>query len=118
MKQVRKESKKMILNLEDIWKHKDKAIAALASATTPVQSKPAIAQAVAPVKAPEVLPKDETMLLKEAFQNALDIPFQFGKDKWVKFEGGQLLIGERKFALKLSDGGVFSPEVSSIQLVG
>lgn len=77
MKALRKESRQTIVNLEDFWKYKDKAIITIniLPSVVAATATPQVATAT-PVKPPEV-PKDEKTLLVEAFRIENNLPFDF-----------------------------------------
>lgn len=62
-------------------------------------------------------PKDDgrTVLVK-AFESADKIPFKF-ENETVDFNDRKLIIGTKRFELKLSSGGFIEPSVSDIELL-
>ena len=96
------------ISLKEILSYKDTAILAM---NTEINHATVIARANDTQKVTE-----KTALMK-ALENADNIPFQFGNE-WVKFENNKLAIGDKQFALELSNGGFVNPSVSSIELIG
>jgi len=96
------------ISLKEILSYKDTAILAMNTEINP---------ATVIVRANDTQKVTEKTALMKAFENADNIPFQFGNE-WVKFENSKLTIGDKQFALELSNGGFVNPSVSSIELIG